>query len=292
MSGIRRDARRPFWSVAAIVLSLVYTSDHSVAFAQSTPVAVCMDRVQGRVAWDYEGRKTWSRDNLNRLCRGATKPLEPGRCFRRVMHGGISWGGSTRWQWENALDLCQGTANAERTISCFQTKIREGEPWRDAIRACKKRPARIAQIQQPPNLGMIPDMKVTATLPPPSTQSGSAQAGATRTILPDGSVEVSYPDGSRALFYKGGETRISPEGAERLARYSTGARPPIPPAIPDSAETAWLEVHSERLLGLIKSLVNYDQAAIDNYLHFEGTAGGIYDQIVKREETLGLLLRE
>ena len=292
MSEIRRDVRRLCWSVATIALSLALTSDQNVAFAQATPAAACQDSVQGRVAWDYSGNKTWSQANLKRLCRGATQPLEPGRCFRRVMHGGISWGGSTRWQWENALDLCAGTANANRTIRCFQTRIREGEPWRDAIRACNRPPARIAQVQQPEKLRVITGMQTVATLPPPSPQSGSAQADATRTILPDGTVEVAYPDGSRARFYSGGETRISPDGTERVALYSTGARPPIPPAIPDSAEIAWLEVHSERLLGLIKSLVNYDQAAIDNYLQFEGTAGGIYDQIVKREETLGLLLRE
>ena len=75
--------------------------------------------------------------NIRSLCQGTTKAAEPGRCFDRIMHGGINWGGGTKWQWPNALKLCKGTSNAEGTVSCFQAKIAAGERWGQAIAECK-----------------------------------------------------------------------------------------------------------------------------------------------------------
>src|SRR5207245_10124495 len=78
--------------------------------------------------------KDWNSDNVQNLCRGTSNPTEPPRCFDRVMHGGINWGGGTRWQWQNALDLCAGTNDAEATINCFQARIGQGVQWPAAIR--------------------------------------------------------------------------------------------------------------------------------------------------------------
>jgi hypothetical protein len=97
----------------------------------------CRDLVQGRIAWDYNNNRTWGDANLNRLCQGASDPIQPPRCFERVMFGGISWGGSTRWQWENALDLCAGSNNADQTVACFQREVSKG--WQAAIQACRRR---------------------------------------------------------------------------------------------------------------------------------------------------------
>jgi hypothetical protein len=97
----------------------------------------CSDLVQGQIAWDYEGNKNWNFDNVQNLCRGTSNPTEPPRCFDRVMHGGINWGGGTRWQWQNALELCAGTNDADTTISCFQAKVGQGVQWPTAIRDCK-----------------------------------------------------------------------------------------------------------------------------------------------------------
>lgn len=299
MSGI--DRYRPPGGALVLALVLAWTSGPGAAFAQTRTELRCEQGVQGRIAWDYAGNRTWSPANLRRLCRGATDPNEPGRCFQRVMHGGISWGGGTRWQWENALDLCEGVADAERTIRCFQRRIGAREPWREAIRACTAAPSAIAVIQPRPDVAVRPD--VLQQLPGPGTPpggpggggspgGGGAQQGSSRTILPDGSVEVTYPDGRRTRFYGGGQTTTFPDGTEQTLLYSTAARPPIPPAVPDTQETAWLEAHSERLLGLIKSLVGYDDAAVANYLEFEGAGAGVYERIAKREETLGLLVRD
>lgn len=106
------------------------------AQAMAPPPSSCQDLVQGRIAWDYNGNRNWADANLERLCRGASNPSQPPRCFERVMHGGINWGGSTRWQWQNAIDLCEGTNNADQTIACFQGQISRGTNWQNAIRSC------------------------------------------------------------------------------------------------------------------------------------------------------------
>jgi hypothetical protein len=97
----------------------------------------CFNFVQGNIPWSYDGASNWNPSNVTNLCRGTTVAAEPGRCFDRVMHGGINWGGGTQWQWQNALDLCKGTNNANNTISCFQGKIGAGSAWQQAISACR-----------------------------------------------------------------------------------------------------------------------------------------------------------
>jgi hypothetical protein len=127
----------------------VETGSKVAVFVSSGPIptstntealeAVCYNAVQGRIAWNYEGNKSWSPNNVKNLCRGTTNPSQPAQCFQRVMHGGINYGGGTRWQWENASNLCAGTNDAARTISCFQGMISRRRSWQDAIAACKSR---------------------------------------------------------------------------------------------------------------------------------------------------------
>ncbi len=113
--------------------------------AQEPRTNVCGNAVQGQIAWNYEGTTTWARPNVERLCRGAEDSAEPARCFDRVLHGGVSWGGGSRWQWINALDLCEGTRDAEATISCFQRQVASGQAWSKAIESCDERAARVAR---------------------------------------------------------------------------------------------------------------------------------------------------
>ena len=102
------------------------------------PGASCEQALQGKVAWDDAGNRSWAADNLERLCRGAADD-QPARCFDRVMHGRIDWGGGTRWEWQNAIDLCESTKNADLTIGCFQRYISTKRPLKDAIAACDGR---------------------------------------------------------------------------------------------------------------------------------------------------------
>ncbi len=100
--------------------------------------ATCASFLQGKIAWNYQGNKSWSTSNLNRLCKGTVSSPQPAQCFQRVMHGGINWGGGTKWQLNNVINLCKGTTNANKTISCFQQNIRNRRSWQQAINNCSK----------------------------------------------------------------------------------------------------------------------------------------------------------
>jgi hypothetical protein len=98
----------------------------------------CRNAVDGRIAWDYNGSKSWAAPNLARLCRGAETTREPARCFEHVMHGGINLGKGTIWTWQNALALCAGTLDADRTTQCFEKQIGAGTQTSRAIDACSR----------------------------------------------------------------------------------------------------------------------------------------------------------
>jgi len=100
--------------------------------------ADCRGAAQGRIAWDYKNNTRWAQGNLDRLCRNAVDD-EPAKCFQKVMHGGINWGGGTQWQWQNAIDLCEQSADGERTVSCFVAALRKAGGWQGAIAACDER---------------------------------------------------------------------------------------------------------------------------------------------------------
>lgn len=118
------------------IIAVVNAYNQPICSARSQ-ASTCRDAVSGKIAWDYKGSKGWSPGNVAKLCRGAESSTEPARCFARVMHGGVNWGGGTQWQWSNALDLCKGTQNAEATIGCFTQQIRSGNGWKVAIGRCR-----------------------------------------------------------------------------------------------------------------------------------------------------------
>src|SRR5688572_11297312 len=63
--------------------------------ATTHPEKDCFDLVQGKIAWDHAGHKTWSPTNINRLCQGATNAPEPGKCFQYALFNGSDWGQTT-----------------------------------------------------------------------------------------------------------------------------------------------------------------------------------------------------
>lgn len=103
---------------------------------QASAEAQCYEKVQGKIAWNYSNNKNWAEVNVKNLCAGTQHPAQPGKCFERVMFGGVNWGSSTTWQWQNALNLCKGTENANNRVNCFQNKIGNGVPWPQAIDQC------------------------------------------------------------------------------------------------------------------------------------------------------------
>ncbi len=65
------------------------------------PEQQCYDMVQGHVAWDRAGHRSWSPNNLRMLCQGATHP--------------------------------------QRRIACFESRIRAGENWSRATNECRNK---------------------------------------------------------------------------------------------------------------------------------------------------------
>lgn len=99
----------------------------------------CRDAVNGQIAWDYRGSKSWAPRNVERLCNRAETSVEPARCFERVMHGRVNWGKSTQWHWEDALRLCAGSLNTNKTVGCFEKQIAAKATQDRAIEVCKRK---------------------------------------------------------------------------------------------------------------------------------------------------------
>jgi len=109
------------------------------AVANSDPERACFDLVQGKVAWNQSGSKSWSPNNINRLCAGTVKAAEPVNCFKYVMFSGSQWGQTSAHNvtWSEATNLCAGTSDANSVTTCFKNKIKAGQSLGSAIAACK-----------------------------------------------------------------------------------------------------------------------------------------------------------
>lgn len=113
---------------------------------------------------------------------------------------------------------------------------------------------------------------------------------ARHTINADGIVEIHYPDGRIVQKYSGGSTTIYPDGTRQMASYATAAPPAFPVAPPGNMERPWLDHHSERLLGIIKILVDHDNSAINAYLEHEASNISLYEKIAERLRTIDYLV--
>lgn len=101
--------------------------------------ASCSSTIQGKIAWDASGtRKTWSQNNISRLCAGATTSPEPATCFKEIMRGGHDNGsGGTTWGWSKAIDLCAGTTSSANTVACYSREVRSNG-HEHAMQSCKR----------------------------------------------------------------------------------------------------------------------------------------------------------
>lgn len=154
---------------------------------------------------------------------------------------------------------------------------------------------------QPPgfenDFSQLMEVRLAATLLPPSaagqepkTPTGPAGPLLTRTIRPDGRVEVQRPDGSRRIINNCGYTEISPTGHESTVTCA-GVQPPSPPPLPTNPDNLkWLKNENDSLLWIIKSLVGNDQQAIQHYLDSEGSNLTDYDRIYRRTTVINQLL--
>ena len=89
--------------IIALTLALLFIQAGTLAQTAPTPLEQqCMNAVQGKVAYDQAGNKTWSEVNVR--------------------------------------SLCQGTTNPNATIACFQSQIATHNDWKRGIEACKSKP--------------------------------------------------------------------------------------------------------------------------------------------------------
>ena len=100
-------------------------------------LSTCQAYIQNKIAWNYKGSKHWNIKNIDKICGKAQNSVQPGVCFEKVMHGGISWGGGIKWKWENVAKLCNGTLNANTSINCFKREIAKGTSWKTAVNQCQ-----------------------------------------------------------------------------------------------------------------------------------------------------------
>ncbi len=98
---------------------------------------VCKNAVQGKIAWDKKGTKTWAPQNLARLCKYA-RTTEPAKCFQRVMKEGLQKGKSKSWSWKEVIDLCEQSKDANLTIECYN-RVEPRTGSRNAIPQCDER---------------------------------------------------------------------------------------------------------------------------------------------------------
>lgn len=100
--------------LSACALMLASLSAHAQGTAAEQ---ACADALQGKVAWNQQGTRSWDPNNLRRLC--------------------------------------QGTANPAATVACFQAEIRNHNDWSRAIGACQAAAAPAASGANGRNVGVV-----------------------------------------------------------------------------------------------------------------------------------------
>jgi hypothetical protein len=147
----------------------------------------------------------------------------------------------------------------------------------------------VLQLARIPRLALQPRPQLEALATPAQPGGGDQSSAVSRTILPDGSVELRYPDGTIRHRFAGGETVTRPDGTTSTMLFQN-AQPPTPPtAPPDAGHANWLDAENARLLDIMRTLVGNDEASIQNYLEREG-GHTVYEQIEARTGAVAWLV--
>lgn len=100
----------------------------------------CAALVQGRIAWNDDGSTNWDEPSLDRLCRGTTRPVQPGLCFSLIRNVPLQRGAAIQADWKDAVALCAGTDGGQERVSCYRRAVDNGLFFRDAIAECTNPP--------------------------------------------------------------------------------------------------------------------------------------------------------
>ncbi len=71
-----------------------------VAGSSSNRAGTCFDLVQGKVAWNTKGSKTWGEQNLKNFCKGTKNPQKRVSCFNNLVQ-------NAKLPWAAAAKACQ-----------------------------------------------------------------------------------------------------------------------------------------------------------------------------------------
>lgn len=111
-------------------------------------------------------------------------------------------------------------------------------------------------------------------------------------------IEETLSDGSVRREQQNGVTIIAPDGTKRFFPAMTArshAQPPIPPELPSDPTRgrAWVTLHNDQLLGLIRALVNNDDAQMQTFSSKESQFAGpdLFKQVEYRTRVLQFLAR-
>lgn len=181
-----------------------------------------------------------------------------------------------------AMYVGGGEAFLRRQFSYAKTWSQPGAQLPPAVR--------LAELRPRPALQLAPQVMLEQPQELSAPEQAEAPGAVERRILPDGSVELRYPDGTIRKLFGGGETVTHPDGTGTTVLFQH-AQPPTPPtAPPDSAHAGWLEASNERLLGIMRTLVDHDEPSIQNYLEREGADRTVYQRIDARTQAIDWLV--
>ena len=129
------SVKRSLLVVSIAVFATLFISPVASATDHETQ---CFNDVQGKIPWADE-KLNWDEESVKQLCKGTTKPSEPGKCFQSVNSGQVEGGkGNKTWEWKNIINLCAGTNDAKERVDCFTKGVSAGGDWRDVILLCQR----------------------------------------------------------------------------------------------------------------------------------------------------------
>jgi chitinase len=80
------------------VILLIATAA-TLSSAQTAGELTCAEMIQGKVAWNQAGNKSWNPANIKQLCKGTTSPGITVACFQRQI--------ATHNDWGRAIEFCK-----------------------------------------------------------------------------------------------------------------------------------------------------------------------------------------
>ncbi|MFX0194567.1 MAG: hypothetical protein ACFFCW_00470 [Candidatus Hodarchaeota archaeon] len=126
----------------------------------------------------------------------------------------------------------------------------------------------------------------------PQQQISAASNILSRTIHPNGAVEIRFLDGSIKYRCQGKWAKRVTNGSFQIPAVGARSVAHLPPPT-DQTTLDWLRYHSNELIEIIRDLVSGDTQAMSNYMNYENKLNedrNVYESIYIRTQTIQDLL--